>query len=148
MRFFATLVTHGKTASGVEVPDEIVEGLGSGKRPKVKVTIGDYTYRTSVAPMGGVSLLGVSAEVRAATGVTPGDELDIAIELDTEIREVTVPDDLSRALAAAPAALAFFDTLSYSNRRRLVMSIDAAKTAETRQRRIDKIVSGLVEGRA
>ncbi|MET1005457.1 MAG: YdeI/OmpD-associated family protein [Propionibacteriaceae bacterium] len=147
MKFRATLETHGKTATGVEVPEEIVTALGS-KRPKVTVTIGDYTYRSSVASMGGVFLLGLSAEVRAATGVKAGDELEIDLELDTQEREVTVPPDLAAALAAVPAAQAFFDGLTYSNKRRLVLAIDGAKTAETRQRRIDKTVSGLSEGRA
>lgn len=148
MEFRSTLMSHGKTATGVEVPDGIVAGLGSTKRPKVKVTIGDYSYRSSVASMGGVYLLGVSAEVRAQTGVQPGDELEIEIELDEEPREVAVPDDLAGALGRAPQAQAFFEGLNYSNTRRLVRAIDAAKTAETRQRRIDKTVAGLLDGRA
>jgi hypothetical protein len=148
MRFRAPLQTHGKTATGVEVPAEVVAALGPARRPKVKVTIGDYSYRSSVAPMGGVHLLGVSAEVRAATGAQAGDELEIDLELDEEPREVEVPADFAAALAAAPAAGTFFAGLSYSNQRRLVLAIDGAKGADTRQRRIDKTVAGLLEGRA
>jgi hypothetical protein len=148
MRFRTTLLSNGKTAAGVEVPDEVVAGLGTSKRPKVKVMIGDYTYRSSVASMGGVFMLGVSADVRAETGVQPGDELEIELELDTEPREVDVPADLTERLDADPSARSFFDGLSYSNKRRLVLAIDAAKSAETRARRIAKTVSDLHEGRS
>ena len=148
MRFRSTLLSHGKAATGVEVPPEVLAALGPSKRPKVRVTIGNHTYRSSVATMGGVHLLGVSAEVRAATGATAGDELDIELELDEAPRVVDVPDDLARAISAEPAAREFFDSLSYSNQRRLVLAVEAAKTVETRQRRIDKTVGGLAEGKA
>jgi len=112
MRFHATVELGGKTATGVEVPRDVVESLGPSKRPAVRVTINDYTYRSSVAPMGGRFLLGISAEVRAAAGVQAGDEVDIDIELDTEPREVAVPPDFTDALAGDPAAKTFFHGLS------------------------------------
>jgi uncharacterized protein YdeI (YjbR/CyaY-like superfamily) len=89
----------------------------------------------------------VSAEVRAGAGVTAGDEVDVEIELDTEPREVTVPPDFATALDADAVAREFFDGLSHSNKLRHVLSIEDAKTAETRRRRIEKAVSGLHEGR-
>src|SRR4029079_11930768 len=66
MKFRTTILQGGKTATGIEVPPEIVEGLGSGKRPAVRVTINGSTYRSTVAVMGGAFMIGVSAEVRAA----------------------------------------------------------------------------------
>lgn len=147
MRFRGTVKLAGKTATGIRVPPEVVAGLGSGKRPPVRVTINGHTYRTSVAPMGGVFMLPVSAEQRTATGVAAGDEVDIDIEVDTEPREVTVPQDLGDALDGDPQARAFFDGLSYSNRLRHVLSIEGAKTAETRLRRIVKVVGQMHEGR-
>ena len=147
MRFHATLLLAGKTATGFEVPEEIVTALGSGKRPAIKVRIKSHTYRTTVAPMGGVFMIGVSAENREAAGVRAGDELDIIVELDTEPREVLVPDDLAAALEGDPEARRFFDTLSYSNKQGFVQPIEGAKTAETRQRRIAKAVSSLHDGR-
>lgn len=142
MRFRSILLSSGKTATGVEVPQDIVDALGS-RRPKVKVTLGDYSYRSSVASRGGIYLLGVSTEVRTATGVKPGDELEIDLELDTDPREVAVPADLAEALLCSPVASTAFTALSYSNQRRLVMAIDSAKTAETRLRRIEKTVTEL-----
>jgi hypothetical protein len=147
VRFRGTILLGGKTATGIEVPAEVVDGLGSGKRPAVRVTIGAYTYRSSIASRGGVFLLPVSADVRAGADVAAGDEVDVEVELDTEPREVSVPPDFATALDAEPVARAFFDGLSYSNKLRHVLSIEDAKTAETRRRRIEKVVSGLREGR-
>jgi len=147
MEFRATLELHGKTATGVQVPDEIVEGLGGGKRAAVTVTINSYTYRSSIASMGGRILLPVSAEVRERAGVAAGDLLTVDIELDTQPREIDVPDDLQAALSADPDAQRYFDGLTYSNQRRVVEPLAAAKTAETRQRRLDKTIVALHEGR-
>jgi len=147
MRFHGAVELEGKTATGVEVSRDVVESLGPSKRPAVRVTINDYTYRSSVAPMGGRFLLGISAHVRAAAGVQAGDEVDIDLELDTEPREVTVPPDFTEALEGDPAAKTFFDGLSYSNRLRVVLSIEGAKTAETRHRRIDRAISNPGAGR-
>lgn len=143
MRFRATLLASGKTATGIQVPDEIVARLGAGKRPPVRVTINGHTYRNTVAVMGGVFMVGVSAENRAAAGVGAGDEIDVDLELDTEPREVTVPADLAEALNRDPAVRRRFDALSYSGRRRHVLAVEDAKTPETRQRRIAKAVDSL-----
>ncbi len=149
MRFRGTLQLAGKTATGIEVPVDVVEGLGSGRKPAVTVTLnGGHTYRSSVGSMGGVFMLPVSAEHRAAAGVAAGDVVDVQLELDTEPRELVVPADLSAALDADPTARAFFDGLSYSNKRRHVLAIDGAKTEETRQRRIAKAVSMFGESRS
>lgn len=147
MRFRAIVQLNGKTATGVQVPPEVVESLGSSKRPSVRVTINGYTYRSTVAPMGGAFMLPVSAEVREGARVAAGDEVEVDLELDAEPREVSVPPDLAEALAGDTDARRFFESLSYSNTRRVVLPIEEAKTAETRQRRIAKAVSMLREGR-
>lgn len=147
MRFRATIQLRGKTATGIQVPAEIVAGLGSSKRPPVHVIIGNYTYRSTVAVMGGEYMLPVSAENRQGAGVGAGDEVDVDIELDTEPREVTVPPDFMEALDRDADARRFFDGLSYSNKLRHVLSIEDAKTPETRERRIAKAVGMLAESR-
>jgi hypothetical protein len=143
MRFSATLEQHGKTATGIEVPDDVVAALGSGKRPAVTVTVNGHTWRSTVAVMGGKNLLGVSAENRAAAGVSAGDLLDVDVELDTAKREVEVPADLAAALKKNPAAKKAFAALSYSNQSRYVLAINGAKAEETRARRIAKTVEEL-----
>lgn len=147
MRFHATILQTDKTATGIEVPPEVVEGLGAGKRPRVKVTVRGHSYRSSIAVLGGRSMVSVSAENRAAAGVAGGDEVDVEIELDTEPREVVVPPDFATALGAEPAARETFDRLSYSNRSWHVLQVEGAKTDETRQRRIARSIEVLREGR-
>lgn len=143
MQFRTTILQGGKTATGIEVPPEIVEGLGSGKRPAVRVTINGYTYRSTVAVMGGKFMIGVSAEVREAAGVAAGDTVDVALELDTAPREVEVPDDFAAALMKDKQASAKFDSLSFSGKLRLVAPVANGKTPETRQRNIDKALAEL-----
>jgi hypothetical protein len=147
MKFEATILQGGKTATGIVVPPQIVEGLGAGKKPAVKVTLKGHTYRTTVATMGGDFMIPVSSEIRKITGAAGGDKVSIDIELDTEPRVLEVPQDFSDALDKEPEARKFFDGLSYSNRRRFVWSIEEAKTPETRLRRIEKSVASLKEGK-
>jgi bifunctional DNA-binding transcriptional regulator/antitoxin component of YhaV-PrlF toxin-antitoxin module len=145
--FRATILLAGKTATGVVVPDDAVEALGAGKRPPVRVTIGGYTYKSTVAVMRGRFMLPISAEVRQGAGVAAGDQVDIELVLDSEPRVVTVPADFAAALDADGEARRFFDGLSYSNQRRFVDAIAGAKAAETRARRIATSVEKLREGR-
>jgi len=147
MKFRTTLLQADKNATGIQIPDEIVASLGAGKRPPVRVTINGYTYRNTVAVMGGVFMVGVSAEHRKGAGVAGGDEVDVDIELDTEPRVVTVPPDFQAALDNDVAAKRFFEGISYSNKSRHVLSVEDAKTAETRQRRIEKAISQLRAGK-
>jgi hypothetical protein len=147
MHFRTTILQGGKTATGIEVPESIVTALGSGKRAKVLVTINGHTYRNSVAPLGGVFMVGVSDEVRRAAGVAGGDVVDVEIELDTAPRVVDVPGDLAAALDAEPHARRTFDALSYSNKSWHTSQVSGAKTDETRQRRIAKSIEALRNGR-
>ena len=147
MRFRTTLLSAGKTALGFEVPPNVVEGLGAGKRPPVLVTINGFTYRNTVAVYGGVYMIGVSAENRAAAKVKGGDEVDIDLELDTAPREVDVPPELQAALDADPAAKATFDRLSYSNKSFHALQVTGTNNPETRARRIEKSIATLREGK-
>lgn len=148
MQFETTIQSGGGNTTGIHLTDAQVEELGKGKRPPVRVTINGYSYRTTVGVMGGIAMVSVSAEVRANAGVAAGDAVTVTLALDDQPRKVEVPADLATALEAEPAARAFFDGLSYSNKRRLVLAIEGAKQAETRARRITKTVEGLREGRA
>ncbi len=147
MKFRAELELHGKTSTGFVVPEEVVTGLGTSKKPAVKVTINAQSYRSSIAFMGGRFLLGVSAENRALTGISAGDVVDVDVELDTEPRVITVPDDFQVALNANPVALERFNAMSYSHKRRWVESIEGAKAADTRARRIAKSVTDIETGK-
>ena len=147
MRFRTTVELGGKTATGLEIPDDVLAALGSGKRPAVSITIGGHTYRTTVASRGGRFLVPLSAENRAAAGVAAGEEVDVDIEADTAPREVSVPADLGDALEHDSTAQRFFDALSYTHRREWVRWIDEAKKSETRRARVAKTVAALRAGK-
>jgi len=147
MRFRAKMLTAGKTALGFEIPPEVIERLGAGKRPPVLVTINGYTYRNTVAVYGGVYMIGVSAENRAQAKVKGGDEADVDLELDTAPREVDVPPELQAAFDADPAAKATFEKLSYSNKSWHALQVTTTNNPETRARRIEKNVAALREGK-
>jgi hypothetical protein len=143
--FRSKVLLAGKTATGVEVPEKVVLGLGSTRRPLVKVTINGYTYRSAIAPMGGTYMLGISDEVRKHTGVKAGDTVDVDVELDTEKRDVEVPAELAQALAKDARAKKRFESLSYSRKTALVAPIANGKTPETRQRNLEKAMRALKE---
>jgi hypothetical protein len=145
--FRTTLLSGGKTATGIEVPDEIVAGFGRGHRPPVLVTINGHTYRSTVAVMGGRHMIGVSAENRTGAGVKAGDEITVDLELDTAPRVVDLPNDLATALDAEPQVRKYFSGLTYSQQQWHVQSIEGAKTDSTRQRRLAKSLEILREGR-
>jgi bifunctional DNA-binding transcriptional regulator/antitoxin component of YhaV-PrlF toxin-antitoxin module len=147
MKFRATIQLNGKTATGIPIPARIIDELGSTKRPKVRVTIAGYSFRTSVGSMGGRFMLPVNAEVRAAAGLAAGDDVDVDLELDTEPLGIVMPSDLAAALAGESEARRYFDGLTDSQRKWIVKPIEDAKKPETRQRRVEKTVAMLREGR-
>ena len=145
MEFRTTVTLGGKTATGLQVPDDVVEALGAGKRPPVVVTVAGHSYRTTVAPMGGAFWVPLAAEHREAAGVQAGQEVDVRVELDTAPRETPLPDDLAAALD--DGARAFFDGLAPSHRKEWVRWIEDAKKPETRAARIEKTAEALKAGR-
>jgi hypothetical protein len=145
MDFRTKVVRGGVNATGLQVPDDVVEQLGAGKRPPVQVTVGGYTYRTTVAPMGGAYWVPLAAEHREAAGVAAEQEVDVRIELDTAPREVVLPEDLANAMD--DAARSTYDRLAYSHQKEWVRWVEEAKKPETRATRIEKTVASLREGK-
>lgn len=144
MRFQTTVHLAGKTATGFTVPPEVVDAFGQGKRPKVKITINGYSYRSTVAVMGGEFMLPLAAEHRESAGVVAGQSIDVDLELDTAPREVEVPSDLADALEHA-GLREKFERLAYSHRKEHVRAVEEAKAQETRLRRIEKVL-GILRG--
>jgi hypothetical protein len=142
MRFETTMTLVGNN-TGIEVPPEVIEALGAGKKPPVKVTVNGYEYRNTVAVMGGKYMISFSSDKRAATGIQGGDPIVVDLELDTAPRTVEVPDDFAAALDAAPGAREAFDRLAPSHKKAHVTAVESAKAPETRQRRIAKAVESL-----
>lgn len=141
MKFKTTLVRDATmNAMGIDVPPDVVEAFGAGKRPKVVVTLKGYSYRSTVAVMGGKFMLPLAQVHRQGAGVKDGETVEIKLELDVAPREVDVPDDLAAALKKAKARAAF-DALSFTNRKEQVRAVLEAKAPETRARRIAKAVA-------
>jgi len=147
MRFTTTLQRFGPNATGIEVPEEVLDGLGRGRRVAVVATVNGYVYRTTVAPYRGKILMPFASEHREASGLSGGEAIDVELVVDDAPREVTVPDDLATAIAADPAAAATFERLSFTHRKAYVTWIEEAKQAATRDRRIGKAVEMLREGK-
>ncbi len=147
-RTFRTVVERGgKNATGMPVPEDVVQALGPGRRPAVRVTISGHTYRSTVASMGGRYLVPLSAEHRAAAGVAAGDEVQVTLQADAAPRDTAVPNDLAGALAQHPAARDLFERLAPSHRREWVRWVEEAKRPDTRARRVQGTVDALAEGR-
>ena len=142
--FTTTLLKDSEVnATGISVPAEAIAALGMQKRPKVKVSLNGYTYRSTVAVFGDVFMLPVSQAHREAAGLAPGDPVEVTLELDQEPRNVDVPADLMEALSAKPGAVEAFEKLSFSTRKEAVRQVEEAKAKETRERRIAVIVAKL-----
>ncbi len=142
--FRTALSATGGNNVGIVVPDEVVHGLGRGKRVPVVVTIdGGHSYRSTIASMGGRFLISFNAQTRAATGREAGDEVEVTLEVDDAPRTVEVPAPLADALAADPAAAAAWAALSVSKQKAHVLSVEGAKTDDTRGRRVRKVIETL-----
>jgi hypothetical protein len=140
---FRSYVEPPEPMKGLEVPPEVVEALGGGKRPAVTITINGHSWKSRVAIMRGRYLLGLSNANRNSAGVVTGDEVEVEVEIDAEPRVVVEPADFARALDADPVARTAYDRLSYSHRREHVLAIESAKKAETRARLIEKALAML-----
>ena len=112
-------------------------------RAPVKVTLNGFTYRSTIAAMGGPPCIPLRKSNREAAGLEGRETLKIRLELDTDKREVTPPRDLVAALKAIPSAFERWRALSYSHQREHVEAIEGAKKSETRARRIDAAVRAL-----
>ena len=139
---FDTVIRAFGNNAGIEVPADALAQLGTGKRPKVRVRVGDYSFATTVGAMAGLSLISLSKAHREASGLRAGQEIQVHLELDTAPSEVTIPRELAVALAEAGFVEAF-DKLPPSRRKEYARQITDAKSDETRDRRLTKILTEL-----
>ncbi len=140
---FSSRVEPAEPMCGLEVPADVVEALGGGKRPRVTVTLNGHSWKTRVAIVRGRHLIGLSNANRQAAGVLTGDAVEVDVEVDAEPPVVIEPTDFARALDTDPVARAAYDRLAYSHRRAHVYAIESAKKPETRARRIEKAIATL-----
>jgi hypothetical protein len=143
--FRAVIQANDSGGAWVDIPFDVERVFGR-KRVPVLATIDGEAYRGSLVRMGGAChMLLVRKDVREKIGKSAGDEVHVTLRLDDAPRVVDVPPDLRAALAARPAAAAFFDGLSYTHQREYVSWILEAKRDQTRIGRIEKAVRMLEE---
>lgn len=147
MKFKAKLIPSGN-ATAVEVPQATLETLNAGARPPVVITINGHRWRSRIAAMRGLHLVGISAANRKASGIAEGEWVEVRLELDVEPRTVEEPADLASALNQRQALRGAFEKLPFGLRRKHVAGIEEAKSPETRRRRIDRLLSELEHGAA
>ena len=141
---FTTTVNALGNNTGIEVPSENIAELGSSRKPAVKVKLSGYEYQSTVAVMGGKFMIPLSAAHRASSGLKGGDSITVTLELDTASRDMELPKDLMAALEKSKL-IAAFEKSAPSKRKEFVRQVTDAKTEETRERRIEKIVMQLKE---
>jgi hypothetical protein len=139
---FDTVILGFGNNAGIEVPTQNLEELGGSKRPPVVVTIGDYSYKSTVGVMNGRSLISLSKAHRDASGLNAGDAVTVTLVLDAGPREVEIPGQLQTALDKARLTDKFA-SLAYSKRKEYARQVSDAKTAATRERRIEKVLQAL-----
>ncbi len=136
---FQTTIKGFGNNTGIEVPSESIDELGSGKRPPVEVKIGNYMYKSTVGVMGGMYLVSLSKAHREASGLSAGDKITVTLELEEGVREVEVPKYLKSTLVKENL-YDVFSKLTYSKRKEFVRQVNEAKGEDTRDRRIIKII--------
>jgi bifunctional DNA-binding transcriptional regulator/antitoxin component of YhaV-PrlF toxin-antitoxin module len=135
------VIGHGKHAA-IEIPDENLAEIGGNKRAPLKVTINGYTYQSTATGVDGKCMVVFPMRDREASGAKAGDLITVTLELDDGYRTVDIPAELERALSANGLSETFH-ALNYSTRKEYARQVREAKTEETRERRIEKILSQL-----
>jgi len=130
----------------VELPFDVRKEFGRA-RPPVKISINNYTYRSTVSVYGGKCMVPVRKSRQDEAGLKQGDICKVTIALDTEVREVEPPPDLRSALAKNPAARSKWDALSFTHKREHAEAILGAKKPETRMRRLQKTIEMLTKAK-
>lgn len=139
---FKTVIKAFGNNTGIVVPLENLESLQAGKKPGVKVIIGDYEYQSTVATMNGLFLIPLSKEHREKSGLKGEDEIEVTLVLEGANRVVELPDALKQIFIERKV-LEVFENQSYSNRKEMVRQIVESKKEETRIKRINQIIEQL-----
>ena len=133
---FTTTIERDGAMSAFRLPFDPREVFGGRLRVPVKVSLNGYTYRSTICDMGDGPFLPLRKSNREAAGLVGGETIEVTLELDTEPRTVTPPDDLVAALSAAPGAREGWNRLTYTSQREQVEALEGAKRPETRQKRL------------
>ncbi len=140
--FTATLIKNDSGGCFVEVPFDPRAEFGKIRAP-VKVTVNGFTFRTTIAAMGGCNLIGINKANQAGAGIGPGDKITLIVEADTEPRVVAVPEDLAAAFKKSKKLSAAWEKISYTHKREYVEAIEKSKHPDTRRKWIERTIDAL-----
>jgi bifunctional DNA-binding transcriptional regulator/antitoxin component of YhaV-PrlF toxin-antitoxin module len=135
------VIGHGKHAA-IEIPDKNLAEIGGNKRAPLKITINGYTYQSTATGVDGKCMVVFPTRDREASGAAADDVITVTLELDDGYRQVDVPSELSKALADSGLSEVFHD-LTYSKRKEFARQVGEAKSEDTKNRRIEKIIDQL-----
>jgi len=139
IKYITTIIQHEAMDAGfVEFPFEVKEFFGKKGKLKVKAVFdGKVLYRGSLFNMGcKCHVLGITKDIRKQLNKTFGDQVQVEIEEDLEVREVIVPVDVSVLLDKNPKAREYYEGLSFTDRKEYMSWIETAKKQDTREKRV------------
>ena len=127
------------------VPSEAKDVFGKRSHVPICGVVNGIEFSTTLSPTrGGQYLLVLNKDLRKRAFISQGDELDFVIEEDFRSREPEMPEDFALVLADYPDVKAAFDGLQHSAKKYFILWINAAKTVDTREKRLaeslDKIL--------
>jgi hypothetical protein len=141
-RKFKTTIVRDGAMCFIPVPFDPKPVFGKVRAP-VKVTLNGYTFRSTIAAMGGTVCLPLRKSNREAAGLEGNETLEVRLDLDEETREVKPPADLVKALKAESGAYERWKEMSFTHQREYAEAVESAKRPETRQRRIANAVKAI-----
>jgi len=137
---YKTKIHRDQSMCFIPVPFDPKPVFGKVRAP-VKVTVNGYTYRSTIAAMGGTVCIPLRKSNREAAGLEGNETVEVRLDLDTEKREVKPPADLVKALKATPPGWDRWRELSFTHQREHTEAVEGAKKPETRARRIANAVA-------
>jgi bifunctional DNA-binding transcriptional regulator/antitoxin component of YhaV-PrlF toxin-antitoxin module len=140
---YETKVIGYKNHASIAIPDEVLSKLGTNRRAPLKVTINGYTYQSTATAVDGECRVVFPQKDRDAAGAKADDIITVTLELDSGVREVDMPIELTQALQSA-GLTEVFAALTYSKRKEFARQVSEAKAEETRAKRIGKVIESLL----
>ena len=139
--YTTTILGFGNHAA-IEIPEEQLKKIGGNRRAPLKITVNNYTYQSTATGMNGKCLVVFPKKDREEAGVDSGDTVKVELELDSGYREVIIPNELKKALKFKGLSEKF-ENLTYSKRKEFARQVSDAKSLDTKERRIEKIINQL-----
>lgn len=132
-----------KDGAYIEIPFDVEEVYGA-KRVKVKATFDGIEYRGSIVKMGlPCYIIGITKAIRKELAKEPGDMIEVTVEKDEEERIIELPEDFKERIESDNNIKGFWNSLSFSMKKKYVIWLTSAKKEETRKKRLEEAIEKL-----